>query len=197
MELKPVVHKDDSLNFEASNALDNMIAFIKGRLLIMIITLWGVFSLYAIKTYNTTGKKINLPYLLTEVLVMVVAVLVSYALINRVKPVVEMVGRQVSITNDLISITTFTFNLRFWGNKQPQTLVFKIEELRIRKTDNPLRFIRISDNFDNRVFELRNKTKTGYIVFDYFDVMLKEKLMEILVEVTPQELLMPGRLRHR
>jgi hypothetical protein len=74
--------------------------------------------------------------------------------------------------------------------------VFKINELRIRKTDNPLRFIRVSDNFDNRVFELRDKTKKAYVVFDYFDMMLKEKLTEVLVEVTPPELLIPGRLRH-
>jgi hypothetical protein len=117
-------------------------------------------------------------------------------MINRVKPIVEMTARQVSVTNETVSITAFTFNLRFWSKKPPQTLVFKINELKIRKTDNPLRFRRNSDRFKYRVFELRDKNKTAYIVFDYFDVMLKEKLTEILVEVTPPELLIPGRLRH-
>ena len=72
-------------------------------------------------------------------------------------------------------------------------MIFKIDELKIRKTDNPLRFTRA---LDNRVFELRDKTKEAYIVFDYFDKTLKEKLTDILVEVTPPELLLPGRLRH-
>jgi|SRR5580698_5527126 hypothetical protein len=107
-----------------------------------------------------------------------------------------MIGRRVRITDEIVSMTTFTFTLRFWNRKPPQTLIFKINELRIRKTDNPLRFIRIADDFDNRVFELWDKTNRAYIVFDYFDAILKEKLNEILVEVTPPELLIPGRLRH-
>ena len=196
MELKPVVHQHDSLNFEASNALTNMMAFFKGRLLSIMAALWGIFLFWSIKLFNASGKTISVAYFVAEIILTVVAVFVSYNLVNRVIPIVVMISRQVSITNEKISITTFTFNLRFWNKEPSQTLIFKINELRIRKTDNPLRFIRISDNFDNRVFELRDKNKTAYIIFDYFDALLKEKLTEILVEVTPPELLIPGRLRH-
>jgi hypothetical protein len=196
MELKPVVHQHDSLNFEASNALTNMMAFFKGRLLSIMASLWAIFLFWSINLFNASGKTTSLVYILAEMVLMAVAVFVSYNLVNRVIPVIVMIGRQVSVTNEKISITTFTFNLRFWDKKPSPTLVFMINELRIRKTDNPLRFIRISDNFDYRVFELRDKTKTAYIIFDYFDSMLKEKLTEILVEVTPPELLIPGRLRH-
>ncbi|HZY35500.1 MAG TPA: hypothetical protein VFE53_02560 [Mucilaginibacter sp.] len=196
MDLNPVVHDHDSLNFEASKPLANMMAFFKGRLLSIMVSLWGIFLLWSVKLFIASGRTINLVYLLAEVILMAVAIFVSYDLFNRVMPVVVMIGRQVSITSEKISITTFSFNLRFWIKKPPQTLVFKINELRIRKTDNPLRFIRVSDNFDNRVFELRDKTKKAYVVFDYFDMMLKEKLTEVLVEVTPPELLIPGRLRH-
>jgi hypothetical protein len=193
MELNPVIHEHDSLKFEASYALTNVIALIKGRLLGIIVPLWGIFLIYSVRLFNVSGKTINLVYLLAEVIFTTIAILVSYNLVNRIIPVVVMIGRRVSITNEIVSMTTFTFNLRFWNREPPQTLVFKINELRIRKTDNPLRFTRA---FDNRVFELRDKTKKAYIVFDYFDAILKEKLMEILVEVTPPELLIPGRLRH-
>ncbi len=196
MDLNPVVHDHGSLNFEASKPLANMIAFIKGQLFSFIVSLWFVFLLESIKLFKVSGKTINPVYLLAELILLAAVVFVSYTLINRVKPVVEITGRAVSIANEIVSITPFTFNLRFWRKKLPQKLVFRINELGIRKTDNPLRFVKVSDSFRNRVFELRDKNKTAYIVFDYYDARLKEKLTEILVEVTPPELLIPGRLRH-
>jgi len=48
----------------------------------------------------------------------------------------------------------------------------------------------------DKMFLVKDKEKEAYIVSDYFDPALKEKLMDILVEVTPPELLRPGRLRH-
>jgi len=196
MELNPVVHKHDSLNFEASKPLANMIAFIKGQLFSFIVSLWFVFLLQSVKLFKVSGKTVNVAYLLAELILVAAVIFVTYTLINRVKPVVEITGRTVSIANEIVAITPFTFNLHFWRNEQPQKLVFKINELRIRKTDNPLRFVKVSDSFRNRVFELRDKNKTAYIVFDYYDAKLKEKLTEILDEVTPPELLIPGRLRH-
>jgi hypothetical protein len=196
VDLKPVLHIRDSLNFEASNALTNVTAFIKARLIGVTILLWIIFLVWSIRLFDVSGKTINLVYLLAETIFTLLAISVSYNLVNRVIPIIVMIGRRVSITNEMVSITTFTFNLRFWNKKPPQTLVFKINELRIRKTDNPLRFIRIAVDFDNRVFELCDKTNKAYIVFDYFDAKLKEKLTEILVEVTPLELLIPGRIRH-
>ena len=175
MELKPVVHNHDSLNFEASNSLMNMVAFFKGRLLGIMAPLWCIFLNWSINLFNVCGKTINLPFVLAEMVFTIITVLVSNILVNRVRPVALTTARRVSITSEEIAITPFTFNLRFWSKKPPAILVFKINELRIRKTDNPLRFIRISDNFNNRVFELRDKTQTAYIVFAYFDAILKEK----------------------
>lgn len=197
MDFNPVIHDQGSLSFEASKALANMIAFIKGQLLSIMASLWFVFLLESINVFNVCGKTINLVYILAQLILIAAAIFVTYTLINRVKPVVEMTGRVVSITNQTVSVTPFTFNLRFWRKQQPQKLAFEISELKIRKTDNPLRFVKVSDSFKNRVFELRDKNQKAYIVFDYYDAMLKEKLTDILVEVTPPELLIPGRLRHR
>ena len=196
MDLNPVVHDHGSLNFEASKALTNKITFIKGRVLSITLTLWFIFLRESTGLYYRSGKTMNLPYVLAETALLAVAIFASYNFINRVIPVIKITGKKVSISNEIISITAFTFDLRFWNVRTAQNLVFKISELRIRKTDNPLITIRVSDQFDNRVFELRDKTQKAYIVFDYYDALLKEKLTEILVEVTPPELLIPGRLRH-
>ncbi len=197
LDLNPVVHDHSSLYFAASKTLSNKIAFIKGRVLSITLILWYIFLRESVGLFYRSGKTMNLPYLLAETALLAVAIFASYNFINRVIPVIKITGKQVSISNETISITAFTFDLRFWSPRPAQNLVFKINELRIRKTDNPLISIRVSDKFDNRVFELRDKTKKAYIVFDYYDALLKEKLTEILVEVTPPELLIPGRLRHR
>jgi len=193
MELNPVVHYNNSFNFEASKALTNVIAFIKGRLLSILGPLWLVFAYWSSRVFIVSGNSINPAYLVAETILIFVAVFVSYNLVTRVSSIVVLIGRQVSITGEMVTVTPFTFNLLFWNKKPPQQMTFKIDELKIRKTDNPLRFTRA---LDNRVFELRDKTKEAYIVFDYFDKTLKEKLTDILVEVTPPELLLPGRLRH-
>ena len=196
LDLNPVVHDHSSLYFAASKTLSNKIAFIKGRVLSITLILWYIFLRESVGLFYRSGKTMNLPYLLAETALLAVAIFASYNFINRVIPVIKITGKQVSISNETVSITAFTFDLRFWSLRPAQNLVFKINELRIRKTDNPLISIRVSDKFDNRVFELRDKTQKAYIVFDYYDALLKEKLTEILVEVTPPELLIPGRLRH-
>jgi hypothetical protein len=196
MDLNPVVRDHDSLNFAASKTLRNKIAFIKGRVLSITITLWYIFLRESVVLFYRSGKTMNLPYILAETVLLAVAIFASYNFINRVIPAVKITGKHISISNETISIMAFTFDLRFWNPRPARNLVFKINELRIRKTDNPLISIRVSDQFDNRVFELRDKTQKAYIVFDYYDALLKEKLTEILVEVTPPELLIPGRLRH-
>lgn len=193
MELEPVVHNNDSLNFKASGALTNVIAFIKGRLFSLLCSVWLVFFGGTVKLFVASGRAINPAFLISEAILTTVAVFVSYNLTSRISSVVVIMGRHISITNEIISLTTFTFHMSFWKKKPLNRIEFKIDELKIRKTDNPLMFTRA---FDNRVFELRDKIKEAYIVFDYFDPLLKEKLTEILVEVTPPELLIPGRLRH-
>ena len=94
----------------------------------------------------------------------------------------------MAITDEKISITPFTYNLPFSDKTQPDRLEFKIDELKIRKTGNPSMFTRA---LGDKMFLVKDKEKEAYIVSDYFDPALKEKLMDILVEVTPPELLRP------
>jgi hypothetical protein len=193
MELNPVVHNNGSLSFGASNALNKVIWSIKGQLLGILLPLSCIFLSWSIRLFNVSGKSINPVYLVAEAIFAAVAVWVSYNQITRVGRVVVKIGNQLTITDEMVSVKPFTFNIFLVKQKPLCLLAFKINELKIRKTENPLRFTRA---LDNRVFELRDKEKEAYIVFDYFDPVLKEKLMDILVEVTPPELLRPGRLRH-
>jgi hypothetical protein len=193
MELKPVVHYNGGLTFEASDALTNAMADVNMRLLGIIFGVYGVFMYHAIKTFYESGKIISTGYVATEVVLAIIATLVACYQANRVRLIVVKIGKRVSITDEMVSIIPFTFGIFFWQRKPLYSLDFKIKELKIRKTDNPLWFTRA---LDNRVFELRDKQKEAFVVFDYFDETLKQKLTEILVEVTPPELLRLGRMRH-
>ena len=125
MDLNPVVHDHGSLNFEASKALMNRIAFIKGRVLSITLTLLCIFLRESAGLFHRTGKTMNLPYLLAETALLAVAIFASYDFINRVIPVIKITGKQVSISNETISITAFTFDLRFWSPRPAQNLVFR------------------------------------------------------------------------
>jgi hypothetical protein len=193
MELKPVVHHNGSLNFEASNALENVMANINWKLLGFLFALWGTFVLQSLKIFRISGYKVSPGYLVVEFALALLTIWVSCYQANRIGSVVVKIGKKVSITDEMVSIAPYTFSFYFWRQKPTHNIEFKINELKIRKTDNPLRFTWV---LDDRVFELRDKEKEAYIVFDFFDKTLKEKLTDILVEVTPPKLLVPGRLRH-
>jgi len=193
MELKPVVHYNDSLNFMASNALINIIAKIKGQLVHKIFLLLCVTTLYSMKLFQVTGKIIGFSYVVGEIVFILIVLWVLYYNVKMMQSIIVTIASQVTITNDMISITPFTYHLPFETKTQRDHLEFKINELKIRKTGNPSMFTR---SLGTKMFLLKDKEKEAYIIDDYFDKALKEKLTEILIEVTPPELLIPGRLRH-
>lgn len=193
MELKPVLHHNGCLNFEASSMLHNIIAKIKGQFVHKILLLLCVFTLYSMKLFHLSGNVVTLGFVLAEIIFLFLASWVFYYNVKMVQSIILTIANQVSITDDKIAITPFTYNLPFSNKTHPDRLEFKINELKIRKTDNPSMFTKA---LGNRMFLLKDKEKEAYIVSDYFDPALKVKLMDILVQVTPPELLLPGRLRH-
>ena len=132
-------------------------------------------------------------FLIAEAILVAIAVLVFSYNVKMLKEIIIQIGKQVYITNDVVSITPFTFNTFYQNKTQHPDLVFQLNELKIRKTDNPSMFTR---SLGNKIFLIKDKQKEAYIVYDEFDEALKKKLMEILVEVTPPELLRSGRSRH-
>ena len=193
MELNPVVHYNDSLNFKASNVLVNIIARIKGQLVHKVFLLLCVTTLYSMKLFSVTGKIIGFEYIVGEIIFIIIALWILYYNVKMMQSIIVTIASQVTITNDMVSIAPFNYRLPFETKKQQDHLEFKINELKIRKADNPSMFTR---SLGTRMFLLKDKEKEAYITDDYFDKALKEKLTEILIEVTPPELLIPGRLRH-
>jgi hypothetical protein len=193
MELKTVIHYNGHINFEASAALINIIARLKGQMVHKIFLLLCVTILYSLKFFRATGSTVNLGFILCEIIFIVLASWVFYYNVKMVQSIIAKIGNRVSIADDTVSIIPFTYHLPFEDKNQPENLEFKINELKIRKTGNPSMFTRA---LGDKIFLLKDKEKEAYIVFNYFDAALKEKLMDILVEVTPPELLLPGRLRH-
>jgi len=193
MILKPVVQFNNSLNFEASDALKRVMAIINLKLAGAVAPLCFVFISSSIALFNVSGQTSSPAYVVAQFILATVAFSVARYLLNRVGSVVIKTAKRISITGDTVSVAPFTFGVYFWTKKPLDYIEFKINELKIRKTDNPLKF---TQALNNRVFDLRDKEKEVFIVFDFFDETLKERLTEILVEVTPPELLIPGRMRH-
>lgn len=192
MELKPVVHHNNGLSFEASEELTNAIASLQGQLVRVIFIVWCFAVVGSIRLFYVEGK-FNFPVILFGLAIVIVSAWGTHYQVNKIRSVVLKIASRVSITDEVVCVEPFTFGVFFWKKRSPDYLQFKISELKIRKTDNPIRF---KTAFNNRVFEIKDKNKEAYIVFDFFDKTLKETLMNILVDVTPAELLLPGRLRH-
>lgn len=193
MELKPVIHYNGGLNFQASNGLINIIAKIKGQFVYKIVVLSGVFIFYSMALFRSSGRVVNVGFVLADIIFLVIAASVFYYNVKMIRSIILTIGNRVSITNDKISIIPFTYHLPFGDKNEADHLEFNINQLRIRKTGNPSMFTRA---LGNKMFLLQDDEKEAYIISAYFDPALKEKLMDILVEVTPLELLRPGRLRH-
>ena len=145
------------------------------------------------KFFSISGNIVTIGFVLAEIIFVLLASWVFYYNVKMLQSIILKIANQVSITDDKISITPFTYNLPFSDKTKSDRLEFKIDELKIRKTDNPSMFTRA---LGDRMFLLKDKEKEAYIISDYFDPTLKIKLMDILVKVTPPELLLPGRLRH-
>ena len=193
MEFKPVLHYNGCLSFEASAMLHNIIAKIKGQLVHKIFLLLCATILYSMTFFRISGYIVNPGFVSTEIIFVLFASWVFRYNVKMTQSIILTIANRVTITDEKISIAPFTYNLPFSDKTQPDRLEFKIDELKIRKTGNPSMFTRA---LGDKMFLVKDKEKEAYIVSDYFDPALKEKLMDILVEVTPPELLRPGRLRH-
>jgi protein-S-isoprenylcysteine O-methyltransferase Ste14 len=142
MELKPVLNYNGCLNFEASSMLHNIIAKIKGQLVHKIFLLLCVFILYSMRFFHISGNVVNLGFVSAEIIFVFLASWVFYYNVKTMRSIIITIANQVSITDDKISITSFTYNLPFSNKTRPDRLEFKISELKIRKTGNPSMFTR-------------------------------------------------------
>jgi hypothetical protein len=145
------------------------------------------------KLFSVTRRIIGFEYIVGEIIFIIVALWVLYYNVKMMQSIIVTIACQVTISNDVVSITPFTYHLPFETKQEQDHLEFKINELKIRKAGNPSMFTR---SLGTRMFLLKDKEKEAYIIYEYFDKALKEKLTEILIKVTPPELLIPGRLRH-
>ena len=181
------------MSFEASDSFNKIIWKLKGQLVHKLLFLSLVPLDFSFRLFRVAGRTVNAGFMVAEAILIAIAALVFFYNVNMLKVIIVKIGKQVYITDDEVSIIPFTFNTFSWNKKQNPDLVFKLNELNIRKTDNPLMFTRA---LGNKIFLIKDRQKEAYIVYDEFDEALKTKLMEILVEVTPAEMLRSGRSRH-
>src|ERR1700734_4058017 len=105
MELKPVLHYNGSLNFEASEILHNIIAKLKGQLVHKIFLLLCATILYSFTFFRISGHIVSLGFVLTEIIFVLFASWVFYYNVKMTQSIILAIANQVSITDNKISIT--------------------------------------------------------------------------------------------
>jgi len=124
-----------------------------------------------------------------------ITIIIVYVRQQIIKPglMVNKTASLVTLLPDEIIIKTFDFNILFWINRPSLEMKFKINEIKIKKTLNP---IKPYFKMDSRIFTISDHEKEAYIMVFYFSGELDEKLTQIMEEVMPASTIIPGRLRH-
>jgi hypothetical protein len=177
--------------YEANGNLTGVIDQNKKRLIRNFI-----FAVFVVLAYSVKMNKvapIGLLYVFSELLLILVLAFFQYDQIIKPGRMVNKTAARVTLLQEEIIVETFPFKVLFLINKPSCEMKFKIDELKIKKTSNP---IKPYFGLDNKIFLLTDREKEAYIIVDYFEKALDEKLKQIFVDVTPENLLIPGRLRH-
>lgn len=90
--------------------------------------------------------------------------------------IVNNTAIELSVEEDRILVTTSPFKVLFWISKSSKEVIFNLGELKVRQGSYPVKPI---FDLDNRVFRITDKEKEVYIIADYFDEELKEKLIDL------------------
>ena len=181
------------MHYQVSDILINTIGDKKRRLITHFFFMIVAVMAGSVKIYYIDGR-IDPLFIFAELLLLGLCTFFEYDQVVKPGKIVSRTALSVIISDEEIIIGTIPFKVLFWINKPSRDLVFKIHELNIKFASNPLKPY---FDLDSEIFQLKDKEKEAFIIYDYFDNQLKEKLTETLVEVTPPNLLIRGRLRHR
>lgn len=133
-----------------------------------------LFSL--IIMYYLGGERIDFKNLLGVSIFLVTIGFMQYSQVVPNGLIVNNTVLQVILEPDRILVETSPFKVFFWINKPSKQVIFSRSELKVKMVAYPVKSI-----FDlgNRVIRLTDNEKEVFIIVDYFDGVLKEKLMEL------------------
>jgi len=142
------------------NVLLGLFLFIAGSLIIFIVE----------------KQIVDFLYIFCECVFFIIMAYLQYSQIIPSGLIVNNTVIELTVETDRILTKTSPFKVLFWINKPSKEVVFIRSELKVRQVPYPVKAV-----FDlgNRVIKLADSEKEVYIIVDYFDNGLKEKLMSL------------------
>ena len=123
-----------------------------------------------------TNKQImNYFFVFADMLLISVIAFLQYSQISYYSKEIINTSSEVDILDKYIILKTLPFKVFLWVNKPSRELKFRIDEVKIRKVSYPLKQIHDLDG----TLKLIDNEKVAYIIVDYFDKELEEKILEI------------------
>lgn len=135
-----------------------------------------IFLSFSVIMYFKGGKVLDLLYLLCEFIFLGVLGYIQYYQTVPNGEIVNNTAIEVEILNEEIIVKTSPFKVLFWFNKESKDLRFKLSELNVRKSSYPFKPVY---DLDNRILTLTDDEKVAYVIIDFFNEELKQKLLEI------------------
>jgi hypothetical protein len=160
-------HGEEDLNTQIANHLK----VIKRTTLYLI----AVLLLYSLFFFVSLGRTLNFHFLLMEILIIGVMVFLLYVQIKPIARVVNSTVTEISF-EDYITLKTSFFKFGFFFKREPRALKFNLDELKIKKTSYPSPTIY---NLGGKVYRISDKENTVYIIAEFFDDNLEEKIQEV------------------
>jgi|GEM_PF-4255107 len=164
------------MNYTADFGLELLINQYKKRLVnnVLFGILIVLFSLVIM--YFIGGEVIDFKNLLCVFIFMFTIGYMQYSQIVPNGLIVNNTVTEITIEAGRILAKTSPFKVLFWVNKSQKEVVFNIDELKVRQVSYPVKPIY---DLGDRAIKLTDNQKEVFIITDYFDKELKNKLMTL------------------
>ena len=164
------------MNYIADFGLGSLINQHKKRMVNNFLFSMSIVVVSLIAMYFLGGEVINFVNFLCISIFLGTMGYMQYSQIVPNGLIVNNTVIELTIETDRIITKTSPFKVLFWINKPSKEIVFMMSELKTRQVPYPVKAI-----FDlgDRVVRLADDQKEVYIIVDYFDNELKEKLIDL------------------
>ena len=164
------------MNYTADFGLEGLFDQHKKRMVNNFLFVISLVFIGLIGMYFLGGEVITFTNLLCIFIFLGTMGYMQYSQIVPNGLIVNNTVTEVTIEEDRLVAKTSPFKVLFWINKPSREVVFNINELKVRQVSYPVKAI-----FDlgDRVIKLTDKEKEVYIIVDYFDKELNDKLLAL------------------
>ena len=160
------------MEYKSSPELIDLINQLKTKLTGNLIYLSLLFIVGSLLVYSI-GKTLDLLFYVSELIMLVCLTLLLYSRVISKGNIINNTALNIVLLDNEIVIITAPFDFLFLANKKAKEIRLQIDSANVRKTSYPIKEIY---DLNNESFKIINKEKELYIIVDFFDSELKEKL---------------------